>query len=186
MKKMLKILVGIILFVLILGIAAIGTTAFLVKSNDQQKSQKTEVLQAKDSNIGKALVIYQPSRSDKPNLVAHKFAEALNKKGYEVTLDHPGTYLSSDISEYSVVVFGSTVYMGRLSGALDDYIKSIKDFSNKKLILYSVGGTKGQIIELDNTEKLLGGVKAYNKIKFCSKDEIEKGTYDEWISNIGK
>lgn len=37
-----------------------------------------------------------------------------------------------DISQYSIIAFGSPVYVGEISSTLADYMKSIKDFSNKK------------------------------------------------------
>ncbi len=46
--------------------------------------------------------------------------------------------MTENISQYSIIAFGSPVYVGETSSTLADYMKSIKDFSNKKntLICY--------------------------------------------------
>ncbi len=59
-----------------------------------------------------------------------------------------------DISQYSIIVFGSPVYVGETSSTLADYMKSIKDFSNKKILLF-VTGAQLENNELDKMEKIL-------------------------------
>lgn len=59
-----------------------------------------------------------------------------------------------DISQYSIIAFGSPVYVGEISSTLADYMKSIKDFSNKKILLF-VTGAQLENNELGKMEKIL-------------------------------
>lgn len=54
---------------------------------------------------------------------------ACYKAGRTITLNTPGKHLSSDISGYSIVVFGSPNYGGSPGEALLNYMKRIEDFT---------------------------------------------------------
>lgn len=157
-----------------------GLTMFLVVSvNNRSAGSKEEILNGSQQASKKALVIYQPSKSDISSQVAHQIAKGLNAGGYEVTLNRPGDYLSNDISKYSVVVFGSPVFAGQISKALTNYMSKAKVSSSNKIVLYSTGSIQ-QTTELDNMEKFLNGSKAFKKVKFytSAKTKNDKLAYD--------
>ncbi len=73
--------------------------------------------------------------------------------------------MAEDISQYSIIVFGSPVYVGETSSTLAEYMKSIKDFSNKKILLFATGAQL-ENNELDKMEQNLRKIKATEKVGF--------------------
>lgn len=174
-----KVVIGIVILV-VAAIVAIVVAMGLV---NKQKVSNEKVLPSKNTSIKKALIIFQPSMSDVTSLMANSIAKGLNDGGYEVTLNYPGKGLSSDISQYSVVVFGSPVYAGKPLTIVTDYISRIKDFSDKRIVLFSTGADALNQGELETMEKSISGIKAYKKIKFISssKEKSKNNAY-----NLGK
>jgi flavodoxin len=117
----------------------------------------------------KALIVYQPGITGFTHEMAHQIAAGLNDKGYEVMLNHPGRFLSSDVSQYSLVIFCSPVYSGQPSRALSDYMSTVKTSPSCRIVLISTGGFK-YYMELDAMERSLRGTKAYKKVKFITGD----------------
>ena len=185
MKMCVKILIGAIIVVIVLAIAGAVLTAYFINFNNSPKGKNPEVIESNNDLVKKALIVYQPSKSDVSSFAAHQIGKALNEQGYEVVLDYPGNHLSTDISEYSIIVFGSPVYGSKTSVVLSDYIKKVIDFSDKKVILYSVGGLTWVSRELDEMETCLGNTKAYKKVKFkfYNKAELTRNIYD-LVKNI--
>lgn len=165
-KKILIILI-VILIIFAAGITFINA---VVSNFNKPKGNHEKILKSKDEDSKKALVIYQPSMSSFTKNMAYKIAEGLNKSNFQVTINNPGEYLSYDISKYSVVVFGTPVYGAHISEALENYIKSIKDFSDKDVIFFSTGGTDNEE-ELKKADSLIKGAKSLKKVKFKSSDK---------------
>ncbi|HEY5583258.1 MAG TPA: flavodoxin [Ruminiclostridium sp.] len=175
MKKFLIVagcLVGVVVL-LIVGMMIFMT--ILTSSNNAYKGDYTNILKTTDVSAKKALVVYQPSRSKELNKIANQLAKGLNESGYEVTLSYPGTHLSADVKDYSVLAFASPVYMGQPSTTLTDYMKGIKDFSNKKVIVFSIGSVEAAP-EFEILQKSINSGVIYKKIKFIAKD---KGNEDK-------
>ncbi len=134
---------------------------------------KPEVLKSTLDNPERALVVYQPSVTSASSDVAHAIAKGLNDAGYEVALNTPGKHLSADISGYSIVVFGSPNYGGSPGEALLNYMKQVKDFTDKRVLLFSTSGSAEGRLEFDKLEALLHGMKPYKTIKLAA-GETEK------------
>lgn len=153
----------------------------VILSTNLPKGNHEEVLESDEQPIAKALIIYQPLISDISSRMAHQIAKGLNDSGYEVTINYPGKKLSYDISNYQIVVFGSGVYWSHSSKALIDYMKSIKDYSLEKVVLYSTGIALNSPDEFDAMKETLNGVKPYKVIKFdtnLKKEENERTAYE--------
>lgn len=172
MKKIILIVIAITIVI------TLSMKWWIVSSGNTQKGSKEEILSSSQQSPKKALIIYQPSKSDISSRIAHQIAKGINDGGYEVTLNYPGDHLSADISQYSLVVFGSPVYAEEPSKALTDYMSKIKDFSSQKIVLYSTGSFTGSFKNdgLDTMEKSLNGIKAYKKIKFYTSAKKENDT----------
>ncbi len=160
------IIVGII--TLIAGSAGIGISIM-----KHEYGAKPEVLKSTSDNPDKALVVYQPSITSASSDVAHSIAKGLNDSGYEVTLNTPGKHLSADISDYSVVVFGSPNYGGSPGEPLLNYMKQIEDFTGKRVFLFSTAGSAEGRLEFDKMEALMHGIKSDNIFKIAAA-ETEK------------
>jgi flavodoxin len=157
MKKGVKILIIIGIVIVVLAAAFMITVKVLIDHNNKPAGTEKETLSA-SGNSGKALVVYQPSKGTGiTKNMAMQIAKGINSKGYEVTLSYPGKHLSMDISQYSIVVFGSPIYVGKASSVLKDYIKSIPDFTGKKVILFT-SGSNDNSKELNEIGSLLKNV----------------------------
>jgi menaquinone-dependent protoporphyrinogen IX oxidase len=171
-----KILIGVGVIIFLMAVFMV-LTALILSSNNKQKGVNEEKMSAQGELVKKALIIYQPGGIS--SNIAHQIAKGINDGGYEVTLNYPGEKLRYDISEYSIIVFGTPVYAGQPSKALTDYMSSVKDFSSSKVMLYSVGMIENKV-ELDVMEKNLNGKKANEKVKFLtgSKKENDSVAYE--------
>lgn len=156
------IVIGV-LFLLIVIFAAV--MAFIVSSNNRDKGEYSKVLAVPDSSAPKALVVYQPTISGTGKTIAEQLAAGLNAAGYEVTITYPAAKMSADISAYSIVTFGSSVYVGQPSSVLTKYMDRIADYSGKKVALYSIGSADNTP-ELDVLAACIKGNGEITKTKF--------------------
>ncbi len=174
-----KILIGIVALVAVLIISMV----IIIKFLNSPKVSKESILKGKNMSSKKALIIFQPSLTNATSLMANSIAKGLNDEGYEVTVNYPAKDLSNDISKYSIIIFGSPVYAGKPLDPVTEYMSKIKDFSSKKVVIFSTGGDASNKSELEIMEKSLNGIKAYKKVKFISssKEESKNNAY-----NLGK
>lgn len=170
-----KIVIIVIIALVVLSAISQIMRWWFTSYNNAHKGSKEEILSSSQNSLKKALIIYQPSITINSSRVAHQIAKGLNDGGYEVTLNYPGDHLSTDVSQYSVLVFGSAVYSGEPSKALANYMSKLKNLSSKRIVLYSTGSLKFYM-ELDAMEKSLSGTKAYKKIKFFTSAKKENDT----------
>lgn len=170
-----KILIGIAIAVVALLIVSQGVRWGFTASLNTQKGSKLEILSSSMQSPKKALIVYQPGITHITVRVAHQIAKGLNDGGYEVTLNYPGAHLSTDVSEYTLLVFGSPAYSGQPSKVLTDYMSTIRASSSSRIVLFSTGGFKFYM-ELDAMEKSLNGAKAFKKIKFFTSENKENDT----------
>jgi flavodoxin len=162
-KIILKVFLVIVIIIVVFAIIMFISAKTLLKAHH---GDKAEVLKADVEKPQKALVIYQPSKTSASSDVAHAIAEGLHDSGYEVTLNHPGDFLSSDISGYSVVVFGAPVYGSMTADVLTEYMQRIGDFSDKKVILFFTAGSIDDGPEMGKLEALLHGTEPFASVKF--------------------
>lgn len=164
-----KIVKGILIVIAVLVALFIGMMLMMKWVIDAN----TTVHKSKEVIIGsggkKALVIYQPSRSSLTKDMAEAIEETLNKSGYQVTMNYPSDQLTYNPADYEVIVFGSPVYAGMTSAVLENYMKSIKDYSGKKVLIFATGGNKDGSKELANLEAMVNGADKMVKIKLLNK-----------------
>lgn len=165
-----KILLSIVAVILLIIVSAISTMIIFKNGVDSKRPSQETIMKSKNSNGKEALVIFQNSRSEFPKEIATSFATGLNNKGFDVTLNTAGDFLPKDVSKYDVVILGGAVLAGNLGSPLQEYAKSIENFQNTKLFLYSTGAGLDNLVELDNLEKLLGK-KPEQKVKFLYSDK---------------
>jgi flavodoxin len=185
MKKILIIAGCLVGFVVLLIVGMMAVMFFLTSSNNAYKGEYTNVLKSTAPSAKKALVVYQPSRSKEFAKIADQLAKGLNESGYEVTVSYPGKHLSADVKDYSVLAFGSPIYMGKPSTALTDYMKQIKDFSNKRVIAFSIGSLESTT-EFEIFKTNLSGGEIYKQIKFIAKDKSDEEKAYKLGLEVGK
>ncbi len=185
MVNILKIIGKVFLGFVGLCIVAVAFCSWYTGSNTKDYGDNQRILGITNGNGKAALIIYQPSRGGKTDKVAENLAKGIHDAGYEVTLDNPGKHLKTDLSGYSIVVFGSPVYMGQVSPVLTQYMNSVKSLTNSKILLFATGGQLNNG-ELDTLERQLGSVKATEKIGFKSGKEDEALAYKTGKSFAGQ
>ncbi|SHI93346.1 Flavodoxin domain-containing protein [Clostridium cavendishii DSM 21758] len=167
-----------IFFTLIIVISLmISIFVWFAKSNNKDYGDNNKIMKSNRSNTKKALVIYQPSRFKVTDKIAEKIAGGIKDEGYDVTLNYPGSHLSNDISQYSIVVFGSPVYIGQISSTLTDYMKRIKNYEDKKVLIFATGSQLNNG-EVDKIGENLSTIKATEKINFKNGNKDEDKAYE--------
>ncbi len=166
------ILIVVVLLIILIAVLVVG--GFTIMKHDY--GDRTEVLKSTSTQPRKALVVYQPSLTSASHDVAYAIAGGLHDSGYEVTISNPGTHLSTDISQYPIVVFGSPNYGSSVADLLTEYVKQIADFSGKRVVLFSTSGAIGIMPELEKLAALLHGVQPYAMVKFKFTDEEKNKT----------
>lgn len=171
-----KILLGVVILIVVSIVAMV----VIFGSLNKPKGNNERILKSNKTSVKKALIIYQPSATNVTSLMADSIAKGLNDGGYEVTLNNPGNDISTDISKYSLVIFGSPTFAGQPLSIETDYISKIKDFSSAKVVLFVTGADISKKDELNVMEKALNGTKSYKKVKFNSgtKEDSKNKAYN--------
>lgn len=164
-------LIIVIILVVLVGIMFIAMKSLMSLTTRVCKC-KEEILKTQADDAPKALVVYQPSVSNAMKEAVHSIARGLNESGYEVTLDCPGPQLSTDISQYAVVFFGSPIYGGQPVKTLTDYMQRIGDFAQKKVVLFATAGSVEPGTEFDLMKEILGETKPYTTMKFVVSQKV--------------
>ncbi|MBN2851745.1 MAG: hypothetical protein JXQ23_03310 [Clostridia bacterium] len=151
-------------------IAIIIAVNWFIATAKKEYSDRTEIMIAETVNAEKALIVYQPGLTSAPADVAYSIGKGLNDSGFEVTLTNPRQDLSSDISDYEVIVFGMPNYGSAVPEALSNYIGRIDSFTGKRILLFSTSGGAEQIIELEKLTELLRGETPFAAVKYQFKD----------------
>jgi Flavodoxin len=163
-RKILLIIAGIFALILIAGIIFMNN---LTSNFNHSAGNHLQILKSADETSKKAIIVYQPALSDATAKTARQIAKGLNDSGFEVTLNNPGSYLSADLTQYQVVVFGSPVYGGKLSPVLLDYMKTSKIQPDQKVVIFDTGASNNSE-ELGSAASLLNKNKNINTIKFMA------------------
>jgi len=123
MRKAFKIMLAIfaVLIILVVSFAAI---IFLDVAAYTATGSQT--LTPRDTQVGKALVIYDPGLSGTSKTVATQIATDLQTQNYLVTLAGVKSSAAVNTTGYGIIVIGGPVYAGALTssvkGALDSLV----------------------------------------------------------------
>lgn len=174
-KKILLIIAGIFALILIAGFIFMNS---LTSNFNHSAGNHQQILKSSTQTGKKAMVVYQPALTDATAKAAKQIAKGLNDSGFEVTINNPGSYLSSDLTQYQVVVFGSPVYGGKLSPVLLDYMKTVKIQPDQKVVIFDTGASNNSE-ELGSAASLLTGIKNIKTIKFmASGKDVDTNAYN--------
>lgn len=158
-----KILKTVLLLLIVILISLVGWFVWASRANKiKYKSDPKEYSSNLDAK--KAIIIYQKGRTNYSELVVNNLAKKLSENEYYVLVDHPGDFLSKDLSEYDVVIFGSPVYISTLSPVLEEYIKSIENYGNAKVV-YCVMGMLEAGEEIDAIKETLNDIPLTDVVK---------------------
>lgn len=162
-KRILLSILGIFLVMIVAGIVTINSLMSCIKK--EYKPDETIV----GSGAKKALLIYEPSKSDVAKEVTMSVAQTMKDAGYTVTINYPSKELSYNWEGYDVIAFGSPVYFGSVSPALKEYVQN-KQVENKKIFIYSIGSSDDPK-ELEEMSSWTSNNNNIVKAKCLSKDK---------------
>ena len=180
-KIILKIIIGLVCAGILVLVVGIGSLAYMVTSiNKEYKSN--EVIQGEGEK--KALIIYEPSRTNAGEDITQSIAKVLEEKGYTVTINYPSKDLDYNWEDYNVIALGSAVFMGQVSPVLKEYVEKQK-VENKHIFLYPMGADGKSTVEV---EEMTSWIDESNDVvgkKCVVKDTAEfddfvKATIDSW------
>lgn len=174
-KTLIRIWIGLFIIIILSVIGTLGVINIIpMHLNSQQQSSPKQY--TSKNHTRNALLVYQPAWTDITKNAAYALAESLKDKGYNVTVNYPGSFLPKDVSNYDILVFGTPIYNGKGSKLITNYLKSIKSLNGKKLILFTTGSTTPL-----KYDKAYTGIKDYMKnvskvqrIKFSNKTNDKK------------
>lgn len=172
--------IGIGSIILVFILLVVSVTGY----NNAYKGSETKVVKSKSAEIGKALLVYQPSKSGASTTIAEQISEGLSESGYEVTITYPGKHMDFDGNKYDIVGFGTPVFFGKPSSILANALHEMQALENKTVFIYSVGGTpeKPELEELK--KQITSGTIKYEE-KFMAKDSQQSKAAYEYGKKIG-
>lgn len=142
-KRILKFAgLGIILVILI-AIVSMGFVFYDVMSYTATSSEK---LNPAGTEVGKALIVYDPGISSSSKDIAVVIAKQLQIKGYAVELAGISSTAAKNTSGYNIIVVGGPIYAGNASSSVQFFLKTLKPDSNTKIGVYATG-SDGDILK---------------------------------------
>lgn len=138
-KKIAKY-VGIgIITVILIAFVSMGFITYDVMSYTATGS---ETLNPAGNQVGKALVVYDPSIKGTAKNAATVIAGELQAKGYTVDLAGIRSETAANTSGYNVIVVGGPIYVGTLGSSVQSYLNALKPPENVKIGVFTTGMIK--------------------------------------------
>ncbi len=108
---------------------------------------------------GKILVVYHPGISNFQKNVTRSFVNGLVEKDYIVDMTTPSSKTTTEIDRYDLIVLGSPTYGFSPAKPIEDYIKRVGDFNDKKVVvlLTGAGSTDESIEEMKDLIEVANG-----------------------------
>lgn len=129
-----------------------------------------------------AIIIYQPTKHNTAYNITMAIANTLVKNGYTVTINYPSNDINYNLSQYDLIIFGSSVYVGKPSPVLGNYILRNK-FRGKKVLIYTVGSLINDDSDLKELKVLLDGV---NDVKAIKVKKGQENIIEQFVEKIIK
>lgn len=166
------------------GIPLLILIIILVLTGIYLSNVLNKVHQPNEVTIGKgeksALIIYSPSNSNGTENMSKSIADTLSKNDYTVKINYPSDNLKYNLKDFDTIIFGTPVYMGKISSPLENYIKS-QNIKNQNVILFVTGMAVDKHDEEETMKTWLDTSNSINTIK------VKKNDYDKmnnFIENI--
>jgi flavodoxin len=133
--KIAIIAIAIIVILLVSAVAAITLDAASITATGSQ------TLNPNGTQVGRALVVYNPGFSGAAKNAAEKIAGGLQSKGYSVDLAGVKSKTAEKASDYDIVVVGGPMYWGQATSSVEGYLKTLTLPSQTKLGVYVTTGS---------------------------------------------
>lgn len=138
-------LLMIVFIILGITVISVGGWLFSVMGGLNREHPSDEMILGEGRK--QVLIVYQPSNNETTSNVTMELAKQLADQGYQVTINYPSKELTYDLNSFDLIVFGTPVYMGRISSQLESYVSN-QSIENKSIMLFSTGMNSDQLDEL--------------------------------------
>jgi flavodoxin len=122
LRRILKIILAVFTAIIII-VVALGAVVFLDVAAYTATGSQT--LPATGSQMGTALVLYDPGLSGASTKVATQVANDLQSQGLTVTLAGIKSSAAAETSRYDVIVVGGPVYAGGVTASVKDAVNNL-------------------------------------------------------------
>jgi flavorubredoxin len=138
-KKWKQIVVVAVLSFVVIVTGLVGFIFFKISSD---YTSDLEVMNANGSQT--ALIIYHPGLSSFMQDTTYAFAKGLSENDWRVEITTASAQAPTDLTEYSLLVFGSPVYAGNASVTIQRHVERIGDLNGiDTVLLITSGGSDG-------------------------------------------
>jgi flavorubredoxin len=136
MEKLFKIVI-IILAVLIIAVAIVAIVIF--GDIVSYTATGVEIKSPTDTQIGKALVVYDPGLSGAAKNAAENAVDGLASNGYEVTFAGVRSAATGNTSDFNVIVVGGPIYGGKPVSSIQGYLNGLNPPANATIGVFGIG-----------------------------------------------
>ncbi len=130
LKILKKIAIGVGSIVLLCFLVMIITISILNASN---KNEQKNVEQVVGDGEKKVLILYQDSVRDVVSRTLNGIVESFDENDCTITINHPRSDNTYQVSKYDLVVFLTPVYFGHISEPLQNFAK-VQDFTDVNVV----------------------------------------------------
>lgn len=116
-----------------------GVMGFVMYDFMSYTAADSQNLSPTESEVGKALVVYDPGLSGQPKDAAEAIAKDLQEKGYFVTLTGISSEEAKNTSGYNIIVVGGPIYAANASKSVQSYLSALKPDNDAKIAVFAVG-----------------------------------------------
>ena len=127
-----KRIIALVLLAVLITLGAVSAYA-IYKMNMDVVSDIT-VLNPNGTK-GTALAVYHPGIYDFQTKMTYAFATGLASRGYRVEVTTASGQAPTDLSKYSLLVFGSPTYAGNPAQPFSRYLSSLGDLKGKPTVV---------------------------------------------------
>jgi flavodoxin len=156
MRKALKIIL-IVVLVLVLFVAAFAAVVFLDLA--AYTATSSEVRPATGTQIGTAIVAYDPGLSGTAKTVASKVTDDLVAAGYTVTFAGIKSNAATNTSAYNIIVVGGPIYAGSPTVSVKDFLSNLNIGSGTVVGVFGSGSGESAPEDIKNIQDAIAGLK---------------------------
>lgn len=124
---------------IIVILAIFGVMGFVMYDFMSYTATDSQNLSPTVSEVGKALVVYDPGISGQGKDAAEVIAKNLQEKGYFITLAGISSEKAKNMAEYNIIVIGGPIYAGNASKSVQSYLSTLKPDNGAKIAVFAVG-----------------------------------------------
>jgi len=137
----------VLIIVLVILVAAVGLSYLWL---NKEVVSEVKVLNP-GGDVGTALVVYHPGKSDFHDRVTSGFAEGLVSNGWRVEITTPSFQAPTDLSSYDLLVLGGPTYWFTPNRPIRRYLSRLGDLGGQRTVTIitamGAGGRSTSIIE---------------------------------------